>query len=419
MDCLEIEGGRKLCGQVRIQGSKNAVLPILSAALLNPGTTVLHDCPKIADVTAMGELLKGFGCQVKWEGNSLWIRAGIVKAGTGAAPGAENMRASVLLLGSLLARTGEAYLPYPGGCVIGKRPVDLHLLALRQLGAEIQEEEQGLRARCERPRGARIRLFYPSVGATENVLLLAVAAEGETVLENAAREPEIRELCRFLRAQGAEISGEGSPRIVIKGKDSGKKQFQDTEFRVMPDRIVAGTYLFLAAAVGGEVVLKNAPMEQLEAVEKVLASMGVSREKSGREGEMRIRSPGRPRGGLFVRTEPYPGFPTDLQSPLLAALSRAEGESLVEETVFEARFGAVRELQKMGARIEACGSRVRIRGGSLRGTELEASELRGGAALCIAAAAAEGKSWIRGKHYIDRGYENIIRDLQALGVVIH
>ena len=414
MEYLEIEGGNPLRGEVQIQGSKNATLPILSAALLNPGITVLHHCPKIIDVFYMLEIIKEFGCQVTWERDTLILDASSVCSSQVPAQYAGKMRSSIMLLGSLLGRMGNAFVPYPGGCVIGERPIDLHLLALRQMGAELEEEEEGLWAVCKKARGTRITLPFPSVGATENVLLLAVLAEGVTVLENAAREPEIEELCRFLNSMGADVRGMGTSRITV----TGVMQLHDTEFTVTADRIVAGTYLLMAAAAGGEISLEHAPVQQLESTCHVLARMGVRCEQ--KENRIQVWSPGKLRGIGRLQTAPYPGFPTDLQSPLLAALTLAEGESIVEETIFEARFKIVEELKRMGARIEVQGNAACVNGvEKLKGTDLQAKELRGGAALVLAAVAAEGKSRVFQYHYIARGYENIIRDLQSLGVVVH
>lgn len=413
MEYLEIEGGRALAGEVCIQGSKNAVLPILSAALLNQGVTVLKNCPKIIDVAYMLEILRELGCKVRWEGELLLVDASSVRETCAPREYAEKMRSSIILLGSLLGRMGEAFLPYPGGCVIGERPIDFHIEALRKMGAEFCEDEEGLRALCDRPRGARIQLSFPSVGATENVILLAVLAEGTTVLKNAAREPEIWELCRFLNSLGAKIQGAGTSRIVI----TGVKSLHDGEFTIMPDRIVAGTYMLLAAAAGGKVILRNPPLEQLGSLRKVLAAMGAGWERQG-EGLL-IWGLGRPKSVTEVCTEPYPGFPTDLQSPLMAALCLARGESRIRENLFEARFKIVEELRKMGAQIETSEREAAIRGVErLHGADLYARELRGGAALVLAAAAAEGRSRVFGCSYINRGYENIIRDLQGLGVMV-
>ena len=414
MSYLEVIGGRRLQGGIRIQGSKNAALPILSAAVLHSGVTVLKNCPKIIDVKNMLEILRDFGCRVDWEGDVLIIDASGMHGGAARKQYARKMRSSIMLLVSLLGRVGSACLPYPGGCVIGERPIDLHLAALRQMGARVEEGDEGLLAVCESPKGAEVVLPFPSVGATENVILLSVLSEGITVLDNAAREPEIEELCRFLNSMGACIRGGGSSRIVI----AGVEKLHDTEFTIGPDRIVAGTYMLLTAAAGGRVFLEAAPAGQLKGVLNLLGRMGVCAEERkdglwiGRSG--RICSPG------TVQTEPYPGFPTDLQSPLMAVLAGAEGESRIRETIFEARFKIVEDLKRMGADICTKGQEAVIRGREmLHGETLAAQELRGGAALVLAAAAAEGSSRIRGLSYIERGYENIVRDLQALGVVVN
>jgi len=414
LEYLEIEGGNPLGGEVRIQGSKNAALPILSAALLNSGITVLHNCPKIIDVYYMLEILKGFGCQVIWERDTLIIDASCIYSSQVPKQYARQMRSSIMLLGSLLGRMGNAFVPYPGGCVIGERPIDIHLLALRRMGAELEEEEEGLWAVCKHPKGGEICLPFPSVGATENVILLAVLTEGITVLKNAAREPEIEELCRFLSSMGANIQGAGTSRILIQGVSC----LHDCEFTLVSDRIVAGTYMLMTAAAGGKVLLEHAPVGQMESVYRILSCMGVK--IKWEEGRIWLSGSGRINGIRSVQTAPYPGFPTDLQSPLMAALSVADGESQIEETIFEARFKIVEELRRMGANIRIDGKKACICGvQKLCGRDLTARELRGGAALVLAAAAAEGKSRIFACHYIDRGYENIIRDLQSLGVVVH
>jgi UDP-N-acetylglucosamine 1-carboxyvinyltransferase len=414
MGYLEIEGGRPLNGSVRIQGSKNAALPILSAALLNPGVTVLHNCPRITDVTCMLAILEKFGCSIRRESDSLIIDASCVSETRVPEEYARKMRSSIMLLGSLLGRTGEAFVPYPGGCVIGARPVDLHIEALRSMGVELREEEQGLNAVCNHVKGGTVRLPFPSVGATENILLLAVCAEGTICLENAAREPEIVELCRFLCSMGARIHGAGTSCITV----CGVSRLHDTEFTIMPDRIVAGTYMLLVGACGGEAVLEQVPRCQLTEVERVLERLGIR--CKGDERELHVERYGRIHSLPHISTEPYPGFPTDLQSPLMAVLACGEGESIIRENIFEARFKIAQELVKMGAHIRTEGNEACICGvEKLHGAELTVRELRGGAALALAAAAAEGASRIFEYHYIERGYENIIGDLQDLGVVIH
>lgn len=415
MEYLEIEGSGPLRGEVRIQGSKNAALPILAAAVLYPGVTVLHNCPRISDVENMLAILKGLGCRVDWKEETLAIDAAAVRSGQVPEQYATRMRSSLMLLGSLLGRTGKAQVPYPGGCIIGKRPINIHVEALRQMGAEVTEGATRLTAVCRKAKGAVVYLPFPSVGATENVLLTAVLADGLTLIGNAAKEPEIVELCRFLSCMGAKIRGAGTSQIVV----SGVKKLTGTEFTIVSDRIVAGTYMLLTAVLGGSVLLKNPPLEHLTAVSKVLRRMGVHFEHGG-DGTLLLGSSGNMRAVPLVRTEPYPGFPTDLQSPLLAALCLAKGESVIEETIFEARFKIVDELWKMGADLYVDNRRVCIRGvAHLCGGDLEARELRGSAALVLAAAAAEGRSRIFPFTYLERGYENIIGDLQGLGVMVN
>ena len=356
MEYLEIEGGSPLRGEVRIQGSKNAALPILSAAILHHGTTVLKNCPKIIDVLYMLEILKDFGCKVHWEEDALVIDASNLNDCQVAECYGRQMRSSIMLLGSLLGRMGSAFVSYPGGCVIGARPIDIHLSALKDLGAVLVEEPAGLRAVCEQPVGTRVCLPFPSVGATENVVLLAVFAKGVTILENAAREPEIGELCRFLNSMGARIQGAGTRKILIEGV----RELHDTEFTIMPDRIVAGTYMLLTAVAGGEVLLREVPVEQLDSVQMILSDMGVLQEV--RKNELRLQRTGRPNRLEEVCTRPYPGFPTDLQSPLLSALSLARGKSVIRETIFEERFKIVEELRRMGADISVEGQKAIIQG---------------------------------------------------------
>ncbi|MCI9134630.1 MAG: UDP-N-acetylglucosamine 1-carboxyvinyltransferase [Lachnospiraceae bacterium] len=413
MEYLEIEGGKPLCGQVRIQGSKNAALPILSAAILNRGRTVLHHCPRIQDVKEMCKILTELGCRIGWEGDSLWIQADTLDSFVISKYHAEKMRSSITLLGSLLGRLGQACIPYPGGCVIGERPIDLHLKGLEQMGVQVKRTEEQVEAQSTGIQGARIFLSFPSVGATENLLLAAVLAQGTTWIEGAAREPEILELCRFLEAMGACIEGAGESCIRVMGV----KELHDAEYTIASDRIVAGTYLMAAAACGGEAALLQAPLSHMQEILPVLRGMGAS--FTIEPDMLVIRAPERCRRVENLHTAPYPGFATDMQSPLLAALCRAEGTSRLTENVFEARFKIVEELQAMGAQIHVENNTAVVQGVSqLQGCNVEAKELRGGAALCIAAASARGTSRIYGCQYIFRGYEDIIGDLKSLGIVI-
>ncbi|MDO5424120.1 MAG: UDP-N-acetylglucosamine 1-carboxyvinyltransferase [Eubacteriales bacterium] len=410
MGWIEITGGTPLHGKVRIQGSKNAALPILAGAILHQGRTVIENCPVITDVLWTIRILEELGCVVRFEKNRLEIDSSKVQACRIPGELGSRMRSSVIFLGSLLGRMKKAWIPYPGGCTIGKRPLDLHQEALEALGAVITEEDGFLRAETSGLEGAVIRFGFPSVGATENAILGAVLAKGVTTIFGAAMEPEIWELCRFLNEKGAKITWMKRGEIRIEGV----KRLQDSRFVLTADRIVAGTYLFGAIATRGRVFLEDAPGPQMREVLRTARLMGAQAEesKSGLwiNAEKAFRSP------EFVRTAPYPGFPTDLQSPLLTAASLAKGKTAVQETIFESRFQTASQLRKMGAQIAVEGNRALITGTDcLHGACVEARELRGGAALILAGLAAKGVTQVRNTEYISRGYEDICRDLRCLG----
>lgn len=413
MDEIRIAGGKPLSGTVSVQGSKNAALPMMAASLLHRGVSVLKGCPKIADVFCMEAILKELGAATWWEGHDLYMDCTHADKKEIPCRFTGKMRSSVILLGALLGRGGSGCLGYPGGCVIGQRPIDLHLYALRKLGAKITEEPFFISASCRGLVGAEIDFPHKSVGATEQGILGAVLAKGETCLKNCAREPEIKWLCRYLRGMGADIRGDGGDCIYVKGTEG----LRGGEMEVPPDRIVAGTYLCACAATRGEIVLENYPDGELDAFLEVYRKMGGQyKAKSGKliaDGR-RIRYP-----IPFLETEVYPGFPTDLQSPLMAVLATIPGESHIREMIFEARFKAAAEMNRMGAGITVEGKDARILGGlPLHGSTVYAEELRGGAALVIAALAARGETAVRGYSYICRGYEHICGDLAALGGVI-
>ena len=410
-----MSGGRPLEGAVTIQGSKNGALPVLAGALLQKGVTVLYNCPRIADVDCMLQILEHLGCKIQWQDNTLVIDAACAQGVQVPEKLGGKMRSSVILLGSLLGRYGKAVLPYPGGCTIGKRPIDLHKKALAMMGAVFEDQENAIAVNVPRGLvGQKICLPFPSVGATENVILSAVTAQGETILQGAAREPEIEELCRFLKGKGAVIFGEGSDQIVIRGV----KELHDSSYTLAADRIVAGTYLLGAALTRGRVFLEKAPYGQMDAMLAVLGKMGAVIRSSPKGIDMDGRGAVKPLGFL-LKTEPYPGFPTDLQSPLMAALAVAQGESVIEECIFEARFHVVRQFRRMGADISIEEHKARIRGVShLCGTYVKAQELRGGAALVLAALGAQGTTMIQDDGYIGRGYENLARDLRHLNASI-
>lgn len=410
---LYIKGPQRMQGELLVQGSKNAALPILAATLLGRGIFILHHCPRISDVEHMLELLEDAGCRVRWEGHMLIVDTREVHNYRVSGVGAGKMRSTVTLLGSILGRMHQVEIPYPGGCTIGKRPIDLHLRGLEQLGAVFEHQEHTLSGRAQILHGAQIYLDFPSVGATENLLLAAVMAEGRTVIHGAAMEPEIVELAAFLRKMGADIKGEGTPAITIQGVE----RLHAAEYIIPSDRIVAGTYLFGAVMTQGEVRLLHVPLSHLGTLPELLEQMGAVVEAE--EDWIYVRMDRQCRCIPYVVTAPFPGFPTDLQSALMAALSTASGMSFIEEKIFEARFQIVEELRKMGASIASEDSFALIDGDAkLHGARVEARELRGGAALIMAALAAEGETCISGMEYVCRGYEDINEDLKNLGIMI-
>lgn len=414
MDSIQIDGGIPLQGQVKIQGSKNAALPVLAATILVKGKSYIENCPRISDVFRMQTLLTSLGCKTAWEGSSLRIDAAKVRSDRMPSEEVTSMRSSISLLGALLGRNKEAVLNYPGGCVIGARPIDIHMEALQKLGVVFEEKEELLFGRAVKLTGATIRLKFPSVGATENVLLAAVLANGDTYLSNAAREPEVVCLCEFLKGAGAQIEGIGTDTLHIRGVDT----LEETKFQIPADRIVAGTYLTGCMMAGGSVWLQGAPWHQMEAVLQVAERMGVLLQESP-EG-LFVQSPDKLKSPGHFLTEVYPGFPTDLQSPFLAAMAVADGESCLEETIFENRFHIVEPLRKMGADIRIEGNCARVCGvKKMQGASVQAEELRGGAALVMAGLGATGHTQVTGCRYIYRGYENIGRDLRELGARVY
>ena len=384
MECVEIRGGRSLCGQVEVQGSKNAVLPMLAASVLHAGISRIQGCPRIQDVYDMIELLEDLGCRVWWEGQCLAIDASRIRGWELPAQTASRMRSSVLFLGALLGRTGRARIPYPGGCVLGERPVDLHISAIKALGAQIEEDTRGIRARGRELRGCQVRLGFPSVGATENLILAAVLARGDTVIHNAAREPEVEELCLFLREKGARIRVCPQGRIEIRGVEC----LQDSRHTLAADRIVAGTYLLAAAVTRGRILLKGAPVRHMTGFLEPLAAMGIRMEKAGNawrrtaEESCKISVSFRP---CPIRLSHGPSV------TMMTLLAVTEGRSRIRENIFESRFKAAQELEKMGARIKIEGRDAVIDGVErLQGTRVEARELRGAAALLLAGLNAAG-----------------------------
>ena len=386
---------------------------MMAASLLTEGCTEIRNVPRISDVFLMAEIIRDLGCRVIFEDDVLMIDASGLSGTVIPKETVGKMRSSSLLLGPLLSRGGEVTTWYPGGCVIGKRPIDLHLYALKSLGAIISEKNGKIQADCKKLKGQEINFPDRSVGATEQALLAAVLAEGETVLRNCAREPEITWLCRFLQKMGARICHEKEGCIRVQGVTS----LHGTEMLIPADRIVTGTYLCAAAASRGSVTVENAPEGEMEAFLEVYRKMGGQYE--WKSGKLIANGAGIQFSVPFLETEAYPGFPTDLQSPLLAVLTTVPGISRIRENIFENRFKICSELTKMGAHIEVRGSEVKICGSRLKGCRLRAEELRGGAALVIAALAADGESVIEGVPFIRRGYEDICRDLRYLQAEIY
>ena len=413
MSFYEICGGRPLRGELRVQGAKNSALPILAAALLAPGQSVIRNCPDLSDVTAALEILRLLGCRTVREGDAVLIDASQL-TGCGIPDRLmREMRSSVIFLGALLARLGRAELSYPGGCELGPRPIDLHLAALRGLGAEITEE-QG-RLTCTQGQGLAGRelcLSIPSVGATENAMLAACGARGLTTIVGAAREPEIVDLQRFLNAMGARVSGAGSPMITIQGG----APLHPAEHTVMGDRIAAATYLCAVGAAGGELRLTGVDPADLAAVCCCLEEAGCRLHTDG-EG-LSIAASGRMRGIRTVRTAPYPGFPTDAQAILMAALAGGTGTTMIVENMFDSRYRHVDELARMGADIQLAGRVAVVTGRRLHGAAVRSTDLRGGAALVVAALGAEGVSRVSGLSHIRRGYQGLDDSLSALGADI-
>ncbi|MCX7746967.1 MAG: UDP-N-acetylglucosamine 1-carboxyvinyltransferase [Clostridia bacterium] len=415
MSKLIVIGGSKLKGEIVVEGAKNAILPVLAATILNSGLNVIKNCPKLKDVEATVNILEKVGCKVKTEENTIIVDSTNVNSYEIPEELATEMRSSVIFLGALLGRMGKVAISYPGGCEIGPRPIDLHIKALRKMGAVIQEVQHGfIYCEAERLKGADIHLDYPSVGATENVMLASAFADGETYIRNAAKEPEIVDLQNFLIELGVNVSGAGTNVIRIVG---GSKLKRSIEHSIIPDRIVAGTYLVAAGITGGDLTLKNVNSEHLSPVISNLRESGCR--INIKRNHIHISGPARPRAVDIIRTLPHPGFPTDMQAQMVAYLAVARGTSIVVETVFGSRYKHVEELLRMGADIKLEGRLAVINGvRKLTGASVAAKDLRGGAALVLAGLAAEGETTVTGIHHIDRGYENIEGKLASVGAII-
>lgn len=416
MGAFVIRGGKPLFGTVAVSSSKNAILPIISACLLSGEECLIKQIPGLDDVSGMCELISNLGADVKVNGRArqISVRTPHLTGHTADYEVVSRLRASFLVMGPLLARAGKAKVALPGGCPIGSRPVDLHLKGFEAMGAQIQSGHGYIEAFCPdgKLKGTTIYLDFPSVGATENLMTAAVLAEGRTVIENAASEPEIVDLAAFLNKMGAKVSGAGTDTIVIDGVD----KVHGTEHTIMPDRIEAGTLMTAAALTGGDITLTNVVPEHLKPVTAKLRESGMEVIEQG--SELRARGMARP-VALDIKTHPFPGFPTDMQAQMAAYLCFAEGTSVIVETIFENRFMHVNELKRMGAQIRLDGRTAIIEGiDCLQGAQVRATDLRAGAALVIAGLAARGTTEVLDIHHIDRGYEFIENKLQRLGADI-
>ncbi|MBR5217151.1 MAG: UDP-N-acetylglucosamine 1-carboxyvinyltransferase [Oscillospiraceae bacterium] len=410
---ITVTGGRRLSGEVTVQGAKNSVLPILAATILSGDTCRIRRCPRLFDVETTVEILRHLGCRVWWEGEDLLVDTAAMSCWDIPDRLMRKMRSSVIFLGAILARCGEAEMSYPGGCELGPRPIDLHLTALQTLGAAIEEHSGVLRCEAQKLLGAEIVLSLPSVGATENAILAACGAEGVTTISNAAREPEICDLQDFLCAMGADVRGAGSSTVTV----TGGRRLHGCEHQVIADRIVAATYLAAAAGAGGDICLKDVQPRHLTTVTAALQQAGCR--ITGDENTLRLESRGKLHSIPLVRTAPYPGFPTDAQAVLMAALLCSRGTTVFVENMFENRYRHVAELRRMGADVRPEG-RVAVVCGveRLRGAQVHATDLRGGAALVVAGLQAEGTTQVGTIHHIQRGYADIVGDLSQLGAEI-
>lgn len=413
MSKIVIAGGKSLNGSIKIQGSKNAVLPILAATVLSGNKSVLHNCPNLKDVEASLNILKYLNCDIKIENDTITVDSQNVKTNFIPENLMREMRSSIIFLGAIIARSKKAIISMPGGCELGARPIDLHLKAFRQMGIKIKESHGFIDCEADKIIGCNIHLDFPSVGATENIMLLASCANGQTVISNAAKEPEIEDLQAFLNAMGCKISGSGTDVITIEGV----KKLISAEHTVIPDRIVTTTYLACGAITKGDIEIKGAKPEHIKSVISILKECGSNIDI--KNDSIRITQKGDILPIDYIRTLPYPGFPTDAQAILMSLLTIAKGTSIITENIFENRFKHTGELNRMGADIMVDGRVAVIKGVSkLFGANVSALDLRGGAALVVAGLAAEGVTEVCNAFHIDRGYEKLEENLKILGADI-
>ncbi|MBQ4649671.1 MAG: UDP-N-acetylglucosamine 1-carboxyvinyltransferase [Firmicutes bacterium] len=418
MDCYHIEGGIPLRGEYRVKGAKNSALPIMAATVCRAGVHELYDCPRIEDVFVMEKILQSLGAKTRWEDCCLVVDSRGVDECAVSRELMMGMRSSVFLLGSLLARCGEATIYRPGGCKIGERPIDMHISGLQQLGIEV--EVSGERVTCRgHSVGGTVTLPYPSVGATENLIMAALSGDGDTIIENCAAEPEIADLQGFLRNCGFQVHGAGTDTIFIKGSSSMhcKLPPADTMYFILEDRVEAATYIMAVIGTGGRALFRNIRHELVREVLRPLEHMGAVIKRY--DDMLEVVSPRNLKSPGIIITEPYPGFPTDCQPQMLTLCTVAKGLTTIREEIFESRFTHKKELVKMGANIETCGKNAIIKGvSSLSGKTVEALDLRGGAALVLAGLMAEGHTEVRNIGHIDRGYQDFDKGIRELGGLI-
>ncbi len=407
-----VNGGKTLSGRVRVHGAKNAVLPIMAASVLAGDKCRIFDCPELSDVRNTMHILTELGCDTTLGDGVLEIDSSSMNSWEISEELMREMRSSIIFLGALVSKMGRARLCAPGGCELGNRPIDLHLKALKQLGVEIREENGFIEAVSDHMHSADIHLSFPSVGATENVILASVCLRGETTISNAAKEPEIADMCEFLNKMGADIEGAGTEFIRI----NGVAHLHGASHKVMPDRIVAATLMCSAMTTKSEIELLNVRNAHLGAIVSVLRDCGAKIEFF--RDKMYIRAPEKIKSADMIKTQVYPGFPTDAQSPVMAMLCFSQGTSVIVENIFDSRYKIIPELSKMGADILQDGRVAVVKGGVLYGAHVKAMDLRGGAALTIAALGADGQSEISGVHYIERGYVELHSMLREIGADI-
>ncbi|MBU5438174.1 UDP-N-acetylglucosamine 1-carboxyvinyltransferase [Tissierella sp. MSJ-40] len=408
-----VNGGNKLSGEVSVFGAKNSVLPILASTVISGNKSTILNIPDLRDVEIMEKILTSLGCSVERIDKIIWVDSKPINQIKIPEELVREMRSSIILMGAMLARCGEVIVSYPGGCEIGPRPIDLHLKALKELGAEIEESHGFLHCKTNGLKGCDIQLDYPSVGATENTILAAVTAEGTTIIRNAAREPEIIDLQYYLNKAGAKVSGAGTSVVTIEGV----KNLHDVTHNIIPDRIVAGTYMAAAAITEGEVIIKNVIIDHLQAIIAKLKEAGALIYYDNNS--IKVVGPKKINSIEMLQTLPYPGFPTDMQAQMMALLSIASGTSIITETIFENRFKHAEELARMGAKIKTFGKVAVIKGvKELTGAKTTAKDLRGGAALVLAGLVAKGTTEVENIYHIERGYENLHLSLQDIGADI-